>query len=202
MLHIAQGSLAGVDAWFSDPSAQASANYCVGQNGEIHCYVDPHGSDAPFANGLVQAPDATVQRLLQTSGGGNLNFVTVSIEHAGFSGSPTQLTPAQLHASAWLTAWLQQTFHIPNDEDHLIGHYEIDSVTRQHCPGLDRAGWLAYEEAVAAFSVEPAPPADPRIAAAIAALPALELATRQLRQILTAAPAGVAPPDALEIGAR
>lgn len=152
--HVAQGSMSGCDSWFSNPQAQASANYCVDVDGTIHCYVDPFGPDAPYANGLVQNPDSTVQALIQRAGGANLNWCTVSIEHAGFSGTP--LTAAQLDASAHLAAWLCEQLGIPADEEHLIGHYEIDSVSRAHCPGWDRAGWLAWEAAINRY-LTPAP---------------------------------------------
>lgn len=156
--HIMQGTLAGCDSWFSDPAAQASTNYAVGLDGTIHQYVDPEGPDAPFANGLVNQPDAAVQKLLAQTGNTNLNFVTVSIEHEGNSGD--LLTTAQLDASAQLCAWLCERFGIPMDEDHILGHYEIDSVTRAGCPGWNRVAWLRYEAAVARF-LAPAPVPQP-----------------------------------------
>jgi hypothetical protein len=103
VLHIAQGTLAGCDAWFSNPQAQASANYCVGLDGTIHCYVDPFGADAPFANGIVNQPDATFQALA-ASHPQNPNWWSVSVEHAGMSGDP--MPAAQMQASAQLVAWL------------------------------------------------------------------------------------------------
>jgi N-acetyl-anhydromuramyl-L-alanine amidase AmpD len=154
--HIMEGTLAGCDGWFSNPGAQASANYGVGKDGSIHQYVDPQGTDAPFANGLLANQDAAVQALMAANPAGtNPNWITVSIEHEGHSGDA--LTPAQLAASAQLSAWLCETFAITADEDHLLGHYEFDAVTRARCPGWDRAAWLRYEGAVTALLARPVP---------------------------------------------
>jgi N-acetylmuramoyl-L-alanine amidase len=155
VLHIAEGSMAGIDSWFSNPAAQASSNYAVGLDGAIHEYVDPEGLDAPFANGAVAAPDAEAQALIARAGGQNLNWVTVSIEHAGRSGDV--LTPAQFAASTQLAAWLCGRFGIPADSPHLLGHGQIDSVTRARCPGWNATQWDQYVAAVAAIVTPPAP---------------------------------------------
>lgn len=146
VMHVMQGTLHACDAWFANPAAQASANYGVGRDGTIHCYVDPDSGSWAWANGLINNPDASVQKLLAANPGINPNRYTIAIEHEGWSGTP--LTPQQLDASAHLCAWLLDRYGIPFDEDHLLGHYEFDSVTRAGCPGWDRAGWLAYEAAV------------------------------------------------------
>jgi hypothetical protein len=158
VLHIAEGPIGAVDSWFQDPQAQASSNFCVGLDGSIHEYVDPEGPDAPFANGLLNQPDVAVQRLVAAQGGANPNYWTVSIEHEGSSGD--LLTAAQLAASAQLCAWACERWGIPADEDHLLGHYEFDSVTRAGCPGWNRAQWVEYEAAVSA-ALAPAPPPVP-----------------------------------------
>lgn len=166
VLHVMQGTLAGCDATFANPSEQASANYGVGKTGIIHQYVDPQGLDAPYANGIVNTPDGSF-KALQAENPANPNYWSVSIEHEGVSaynavtqtGTPFVLLPAQLAASAKLCAWLCQTFGIPADEDHILGHFEIDSITRAGCPGFDFAGWNTYMAAVQALlAAQPAPP--------------------------------------------
>lgn len=196
--HIMEGSLSGCDSWFSNPAAQASSNYGVGKDGAIHQYVDPEGPDAPFANGIVQNPAATFQKLAALTGGVNPNYWTVSIEHEGHTGDV--LTDAQLATSAQLTAWLCSRFGIPADEDHLLGHFEIDSVSRAHCPGWDRAGWLRYEAAVSA-ALQPADPcgdllaqlqeAQAQLATANAALTAAEGDLRRQTGIVAAVRAAI-----------
>src|SRR5258708_6741269 len=66
--HVMAGTIEGADSWFKNPAAKASANYGVAKDGRIWCWVDPAGPDAPFANGLVQNPDPTVQRLIDRAG--------------------------------------------------------------------------------------------------------------------------------------
>lgn len=171
VLHVMQGTLAACDGWFQNPAAQASSNFGIGKDGTIHCYVDPQGADAPYANGIVNGPDAAVQALLKAQNNVNPNWWSVSIEHEGTSafnevtatGTPFVLTAAQLAASTQLCAWLCDTFQIPADEDHILGHYEFDSATRAGCPGFDRNGWVVYENAVKALlQPQPSPtPPDP-----------------------------------------
>jgi hypothetical protein len=173
--HIAEGTIAAVDSWFSNPAAQASTNFCVGKNGMIHCYVDPEGPDAPYANGIINQPAATVTALLSQTGNANPNYWTVSVEHEGHSGEA--LTPAQLDASAHLAAYYLERLGIPNDEGHLLGHYEFDAVTRAACPGWSRAQWVAWEAAVTGYLTPqpaPQPVPGPDIEAALARLKALQ----------------------------
>jgi hypothetical protein len=144
--HIMQGTLAGCDSWFSDPRAQASANFGVGKGGEIHCYVDPDGTSSPWANGKLAGQGAAVEVLLAEEGGVNPNLWTVSIEHEGMSGEA--LTPAQLAASAGLAAWLCAHFGIPADRLHLLGHYQFDAVMRAHCPGWSVDTWKEWLDMV------------------------------------------------------
>ncbi len=157
--HIMEGTLAGCDEWFADPHARASANYGVGRDGAIHQYVDPEGFDCPLANGNVANPDAAALALWYEMGRADPNYWTVSIEHEGFPGDI--MPPAQLAASGQLAAWLCQRFAIPADENHLMGHYEFDSVTRPPCRGWDRAGGLAWEAAIAAAQHGAAPADEP-----------------------------------------
>ncbi len=162
--HIAVGTLEAVDNTFAAPGGPsnpnpASANFCVGKNGEVHCYVDPSGPNSPWANGIVNKPDAAVQALLQAEGGVNPNWWTISCEHEGMPGD--LLTPAQLDASAHLAAWCLETFNIPNLDTRLLGHYEIDSVNRPGCPGWNHAQWVTWEAAVSAYLVGPPTPQPP-----------------------------------------
>lgn len=127
VLHIAEGSLAGCDAWFNSPNNQGSStHYAIGKRGEIHQYVAEE--DAAWGNGQVRKP--TWPLLIE---GVNPNLYTVSIEHEGFTGEPW--TEAMFHADVWLVRRITQQWNIPVDRDHIIGHYHIDSVTRARCPG-------------------------------------------------------------------
>jgi N-acetyl-anhydromuramyl-L-alanine amidase AmpD len=127
VLHIAEGSLLGCDAWFNSPNnAGSSTQYCIGKRGEIHQYVEE--TDAAWGNGQVRKPS---WRLLIPDV--NPNLYTISIEHEGFTGQPW--TEEMYQADVWLIKQICQRWRIPIDRDHIIGHYQIDSVTRARCPG-------------------------------------------------------------------
>ena len=158
--HRAQGSLAACDSWFNNPAAQASTNYAIGDgtdqfpDGTIHCYVDPDGPNSPYANGVVDKPDAVIQAIMARTGNVNLNWISESIEYAGLSGTP--LTVAQMASGIWLSAWRLSARGLAVDRNHVVGHYEIDSVNRIDCPELTAAEWSTLMEGIAAM-VNPAP---------------------------------------------
>lgn len=150
--HIMSGTLAGTDSWFQTPSSQASAHFGIGKNGEIHQYVDIN--NVAWANGGVARPSWPL--LID---GVNPNYYTVSIEHEGQSGE--QLTEAQYQATLALHRWLCEVFQITPNENTIIGHYRIDSVSRAGCPGpgfpwgrlfADLQGGNSMEHAVVYFT--------------------------------------------------
>ena len=121
-----RATLAGCDAWFANPAAQASAHYCIGKNGEIHQYVDE--SDAAWCNGDMKNPtwpliDAMV----------NPNLYTISIEHEGHTGEPW--TEAMFQSDVWLIRQIAERWKIPTDDLHIIGHCHINTVDKLRCPG-------------------------------------------------------------------
>ena len=128
--HVMQGYLVGCDSWFRNPDSWSSAHFGIGKAGAIHQYVDT--DDAAWANGAVNKPSPAGAALAAL---GNPNVLTVSIEHEGFSGE--EWTEAMYQADLRLKRWLVET-HGKMGESHvliLLGHYDIDSVTRAGCPG-------------------------------------------------------------------
>lgn len=137
--HIAQGSLAGIDAWFNNPRSFASTHFAVGLRGEIHQYV--RVEDAAWGNGFMNNPDLSIPWLrFCWENGINPNLKTISIEHEGFTGDPWP--EATYQSSLALTVWLADAYNLRHflvALDHrFIGHYRIDSVSRANCPGT---GW-------------------------------------------------------------
>jgi N-acetylmuramoyl-L-alanine amidase len=125
--HIMCGTLAGTDAWFNNRASQVSAHYGVGKNGEIHQYVKDE--DTAWAVGIVHNPTWA----LYGQTGGHPNQCTISIEHEG---QPEDgLTEAQYQATLWLHKQLIAKHGIPIDRNHIIGHCELDTVSRKDCPG-------------------------------------------------------------------
>jgi hypothetical protein len=141
--HIAEGTVAGCDSWFSNPAAGASTSFAL--NGQtIHQYVR-----APYygwAHGVIANPSDRFLRLqreaLDRGLGSNPNVWALGIEHEGYTGNP--MPAAQWSMTIWLAAWLAQTYGIPIDRDHIIGHRDIDSVNRKLCPGWSESDWDWY----------------------------------------------------------
>lgn len=163
--HIMEGSLSSCDNWFSNPNAQASANYGIGSDGEIHVYVDPTASSPywAWANGVQNNPDASARAIIAKGtalyGSVSPNVYCVSIEHAGYTGDP--IPAAEWNASMQLTAWLCETFNVDpshgGSTDTILGHYQIDAVNRAACPGFTTAQWSEFIAGVRAW-LAPAPP--------------------------------------------
>ena len=141
-------------ALLSDPAREASTHFVIGQDGALFQLVRLR--DSAWGNGIPVEPRwplITGRRRV------NPNRYTVSIEHAKRSADNSDpLTAAQLAASVALVRWLLDTLPVLGlAGDHLlerrnagalrdvvIGHCDIDSVTRAHCPGTwDWDGYLA-----------------------------------------------------------
>ena len=90
VLHIQEGSEAGTDSWFHNPSSQVSAHFGNPKSGPLDQWVDT--DDRAWA---------------EVSG----NSYWISVENEGHSGDP--LTPSQLENVAQLLAWLHTQYGIP-----------------------------------------------------------------------------------------
>lgn len=136
VLHIAEGTIAGMDAWFNNAAAGVSAHFGVGKDGRVHQYVSV--DDTAFANGIIE--EGHTARLIDENPGLNPNAWSCSIEHEGFTGET--LTPEQWEASTRLTAWLFAAHLLAGgatgvqvDRDHILRHADITPRTRARCPG-------------------------------------------------------------------
>ncbi len=126
VLHIAEGSLIGAYSWFNTPTSKVSSHYMVGKNGEVWQFVADENT-AWHAGGAMNP----TWNLLKPNV--NPNFYTIGIENEGFTGNT--FTDSMYTSLAQLIALLCQKFDIPLDRDHIIGHYQINSVSRANCPG-------------------------------------------------------------------
>lgn len=126
VMHVVEGTMAGMRSWFNNPAAKVSAHYGISRAAEIEQYVEE--SDTAWANGRVLRPTS---ELVLARPGNNPNRWTISIEHEGTGSS--DLTPAQRKASAWLMADIAKRHGIPLDRKHVIRHHEI--FAGKTCPG-------------------------------------------------------------------
>jgi hypothetical protein len=122
-----------VAAYFQSGSngLEVSSHYVIGQDGTIvQCVRETDGAGA---NGVLEAGHDPWWT-------GNPNLVTYSIEHVDpSSDNSTPLTPAQQSASFQLIYDICTRRKIemkPADASGgITGHYSIDPITRQRCPG-------------------------------------------------------------------
>lgn len=135
--HIADGTYNGTVAWECNPNSGISSHFVLGENGEVAQLVPL--TEAAYTQGVVKKPTHPLVKMRTNV---NPNLYCVSIECAGYwSKTKGKLTEKQLQAAAELTkhivAEVKRIYgvEIPIDRQHMIGHCEINTVTRPHCPG-------------------------------------------------------------------
>lgn len=148
-LHIAQGGYEGAISWLTDAQSNpnSSAHFVIAKDGRIAQLVSIN--DSAWANGLgwennrwVTGSGAPVNPTWQDIVPGvNPNWYTISIEHEGLY--PETWTTEMYAANNRLMQWLAFQFGSSNGPGlfpyvahrNVIGHYEIDPLTRANCPG-------------------------------------------------------------------
>lgn len=148
VIHVMDGTLMGTDAWFQNPASQVSAHYGIGQNGEVHQYVQE--KDTAWHAGRVQNPTFSLYKPNV-----NPNRYTIGIEHEG--NATSVWSAAMKQASAAMIREICQRWGIPIDRNHIIGHYQIFSG-KPNCPAQNKA---IIDELVALASPTPVPPTIP-----------------------------------------
>ena len=91
VLHTMEGTLAGCDSWFCNPSADTSAHYGVGLGGETHQYVAL--KDSAWANGVLEPGNTW-----PGPSGVNPNQLSVSIETEDNGSGATPVTDAMYNS--------------------------------------------------------------------------------------------------------
>jgi len=150
VLHTMAGSLSGTLAHFQNPQTEVSSHYGVGRKGEIHQYVKE--KDGAWTNGRILKP--TSKQIIQRSGNPNRYTITIEFEGKDRGGA---IDPPQYQAGLWLIAKIAAHWNIPLTREYIIGHYEIDSINKENCPG----SLFPLVHADARSSVQMAPRLDP-----------------------------------------
>ena len=117
VIHDMEGTYSGSIGWFTNPAAQASAHYLV------------RSSDGDLTQ-MVRDGDTAWH-----AGNWDVNQHAIGIEHEGYAHDGARwYTEAMYQSSAALVRWLTDTYGIPKDRSHIIGHYEV--------PDPSHAGWF------------------------------------------------------------
>lgn len=141
--HIMQGYHQTALEWARQGHYGASWHFTIARDGRVWQHLELN--DGGYHAGI--GANRTPSWKLWKGHDFNINGYTIGIEHEGKTGEP--YPAAQMQASAKLAAWLCEELGIPADRDHLIGHYEIDSVDRPNDPGPTWP-WDRYIELVEA----------------------------------------------------
>ena len=135
--HIADGTYNGTITWERNSSSQVSSHFVLGKNGEVAQLVPL--DMAAWTQGGIRNP---THPYVKSHPSVNPNQYCVSIECEGFwKDTKGKLTDAQFNSAVDLTKHIVSevkklyNVDIPIDREHMIGHCEINTVTRSHCPG-------------------------------------------------------------------
>lgn len=145
--HITEGNFDGAVTWLSNPASGASSHFVVAKDGRITQLVDI--KEAAWINGTSVDIDKDTKRHYSKSTLAqvrarktNANYYTIGIEHEGFSkDGQGRLTDIQLEATIWLHKHIIKEvkrlygIDINLDRDHVVGHYQINPITKPNCPG-------------------------------------------------------------------
>lgn len=123
VIHVAQGSEAGITPWFHDPAAQVSAHFFN-----------------PKAGPMLQFVDTDQEAYAEMA----WNGVGISVEHEGYSGE--HLTAVQLDNLARLLEWTNKVYKIPTiwrpngyGQGGIVSHGSLGVAGGDHpdCPGIN-----------------------------------------------------------------
>jgi len=125
-LHIGDGTKEQIYSEFLN--AEKSSHYCVNKDGSVWQFV--LDENTAWTNGDIKAPTSEV---VISKGKLNPNTYSLSIEHEGYG--HTDINAIQYNTTIQLVKELCQKWNIPINRKYIIGHREINSVTKT-CPGL------------------------------------------------------------------
>lgn len=127
--------------WYLNPNAQCSPNWVIDVNGDIYELVSP--DNAAYCNGTTKTEGRLYYKnatsKIVRSRSTNANYYTYSMEcvHCAHG----DITSAQVSAIVELIKnviipHMKKNGVVPKiDREHLIGHCEINPITRAFCPG-------------------------------------------------------------------
>jgi N-acetyl-anhydromuramyl-L-alanine amidase AmpD len=133
VIHTTEGSFSSCINWFQNPSAQVSAHYLVSKTGQIVQFV----GDGDTAYHVRAA-----------------NPHALGIEHEGFDSDPSTWTDTMYRSSARLCRWLCDTYGLPLDRQHIMGHNEVPG--NNHSDPGPYFNWPLYMQYVIGANTDPA----------------------------------------------
>ena len=124
IIHVTQETYADTLAVFRNPQQKVSAHYVV------------RSADGHVAQCVREADIAW------HAGNWDYNTHSIGIEHEGWVEKPAYFTAALYAQSARLTAAICDTYGIPKDRTHIIGHYQVPGT--DHIDPGPHWDWVRY----------------------------------------------------------
>ncbi|MEU6772601.1 N-acetylmuramoyl-L-alanine amidase [Streptomyces sp. NPDC046759] len=124
IIHVTQETYAKTLAIFANPQKKVSAHYLV------------RSADGRVAQCVHEADIAW------HAGNWDYNTRSIGIEHEGWVDQPSYFTDALYEESAKLTAAICDTYGIPKDREHIIGHYQVPGT--DHTDPGPNWDWVRY----------------------------------------------------------
>lgn len=134
VIHSMWGTYSGSIAWFKNPEAKASANYCISQTGEITHMVDESKLDMAWHAGYIDVPPAPAW--VQP----NPNYVCIGVELEDMRDPAWQYPEPQRKATRDLIKSLMSKYSIP--KDRVVLHKELNPTRRSDPVGAFSRDWL------------------------------------------------------------
>lgn len=126
---------------FYNPNAEVSSHFAVNREGKYQQFVSLDNSSWANGTSFKDASDvynAFAKNSIVKSRNMNANYYTFSIEHESMDGS---LTDVQYQTSLKLMCQIidfvkeKYNFDFPIDNEHIVGHMDINPIVRVSCPG-------------------------------------------------------------------
>ncbi|MEU7055991.1 N-acetylmuramoyl-L-alanine amidase [Streptomyces sp. NPDC046197] len=124
IIHVTQETYARTISIFQNPEKKVSAHYVV------------RSADGHVAQCVREADVAW------HAGNWDYNTHSIGIEHEGWVDQPAYFTDALYEQSAKLTAAICDTYGIPKDRAHIIGHFEVPGT--DHTDPGPNWDWVRY----------------------------------------------------------
>ncbi|MFF4395214.1 N-acetylmuramoyl-L-alanine amidase [Streptomyces sp. NPDC001480] len=124
IIHVTQETYTDTLAIFQNPQKAVSAHYLV------------RSADGHIAQCVREA------NIAWHAGNWDYNTRSIGIEHEGWVDQPAYFTDALYEQSAKLTAAICDTYAIPKDRAHIIGHYQVPGT--DHTDPGPNWDWVRY----------------------------------------------------------
>ncbi len=125
-IHVSGAEWQSNYSWIMNPSANASYNAIIKDDGSIVSLV-PEQNPA-YSHGRINKPSWPLLK-----SGVNPNIYTLSVARTG--SNQNTWTTAQMDSTIKLLKYWSEKYNIPLKRPYIFGHFEIDSVGRWYCPG-------------------------------------------------------------------